>query len=239
MFGFPSTIVIRKLSIVVVGMAVLPLSSAGCSQIFQPTATLTPTSTATLTPTFTATFTPTFTLTSTPTFTPTDTATPTITLTPTPVYNAPGSYAMKNKCTVISWSVSLLGMYGQALQSFPVSLTFCIIYVFVGKDYSMTYELYYVLTPPNFDMDVYKTIVNNPKNIFLTDDKKNRYEYEYYRGCVGTELKTHLKAVSCEGGFLFPKAKPGATSFTFHYIEDGWKSIDYYIADIVLINPRK
>lgn len=97
----------------------------------------------------------------------------------------------------------------------------------------MTFGIYYLITPPKFDIFVHKATDENKKDIRLSDDKKNQYLFLQAKGCA---VRAKLKAASCDGWFLFPPAKPDAKSFIFHYPISG---TDYKIEDIVLLNPKK
>gem|GEM_PF-5247388 len=194
--------------------------------IAPPTLTPTPTATSTFTATWTSTDTPT----PTNTLTPTETPTSTITLTPTPVYNAPGNYPMKNKCHYLYFGVRDRGMV------YPASLTVCLMNVAIYQDGRMEFDMYYaVVPPPNFEGDVSIVIPGNDRRIALTDNIQNTYAFTSFGGCTNSDLKTSKNTKACNGWFLFPPAKPGATKFTFRY---PWIRTIYLFEDIVFISSQ-
>ncbi len=207
-----------------VGSCLFLAIASGCSMIAPPT--LTPTATPTFTPTFTSTDTPT----PTNTLTPTDKPTPTITLTPTPVYNAPGNYPMKNKCIYLYFGVMDRG------KGYAASLTVCLMNVNIYQDGRMEFDMYYaVVPPPNFEGDVSVLIPGNDRRIALTDNINNTYAFTSFGGCTNKDIKTTKTPKACNGWFVFPPAKPGATSFTFRY---PWFRTIYLFKDIVFISSQ-
>jgi hypothetical protein len=218
------------------GLCLILLAASGCGIINPPT----PTPTATATATSTLTSTPTCTQTPTFTLTPTDTPTSTITLTPTPVYNAPGNYPIKDKCLFFSIAqvpydpCYLPECYHEPIVAYG-NITVCLGYVLVYENLNMEFGVFYSLsTSKGFTGDVSKAADTNNHAVFLTDNNSRAYEHIQVGGCATTKLKTS-KTKSCSGWFLFPPAKPGATSFVFHYSLPGRWPKDM-LTDIVLIS---
>jgi len=216
----------------------IAIAAGGCSTIAPP-----PTPTPTATPTFTSTCTPTRTNTPTFTPTPTDTLTPTITLTPTPVFNAPGTYAMKNKCaSIVRYHYETTGCYLPECYTDPVEyydiLMVCVTYVTVYENIAMEFGVYYSLSPMGgYSGTLSRGADTNNRAIFLMDDIGNKYPHSKNGGCVTSDLRTRGKPNSCSGWFLFPPAQSGATSFKFFYSPYlGWEKA--VIEGIVLVNPK-
>jgi hypothetical protein len=171
----------------------------------QDTAAPAPTDTPTDTPADTATYTPSKTKTPTTTSTATDTPTITPTFTPTLPYNAPGTYAFK-KCTSYKPDPNRSRYIDQ--------VNLCLTSVTIEDNGAMRFNVKwgaYADANFNVQLDTYA----GDTSIVLVDNLENEYRHTQEGGCAATPTQLTHSHPDCSGWFLFPAAKPGATSFAF------------------------
>ncbi|MGB7537562.1 MAG: hypothetical protein WBM17_03405 [Anaerolineales bacterium] len=186
---------------------------AGC----QPAATPVPTETATETPTLTVSPTTTDTPTITPTNTETLTETPTFTQ--TPPYNVAGTYYIY-KCA----------RYTLKIAPLPIAVDFCVNTVNVHDDLTMQFNVSWKIDAPWYQVTKHSD-ADNP-DMFLEDNLGNRYKHTGTGGCAA-ETAVFQGAGTCAGWFIFPAAKPGATSFRFYDMDN-----KIFVDDIVLLDKK-
>jgi hypothetical protein len=184
---------------------------SGCQPAATPVPTFTPVDTSTLTITPTKTETPTITPTNTETFT----ATPTFTQ--TPPYNVAGTYYIY-KCA------------SYALEGAPITVSFCVNTVIVREDLTMQFNVSWKVNGSGYRVTKHSD-ADNP-DMFLEDNLGNRYKHTGTAGCVA-ETAVFPGGGTCAGWFIFPAAKPGATSFRFYDMDN-----NIYVDDIVLLDKK-
>ncbi|MFN2297519.1 MAG: hypothetical protein ACK2UB_01630 [Anaerolineales bacterium] len=164
-------------------------------------------------------------------------------------FNAPGSYAFSGRCLSIPLiSIDMVpvgGGPGQPPNLVPMtrfaSLSVCLTGVTVQEDRTMRFEIEYVLAPMQDETnEVWRESDQDNRNVYLTDDKDNRYDFLEAGGCAAQELRTQEEECRCSGWFLFPPAGPKAEMFGFHYApaeSDAHEGMDV-IQGIVLIQAE-
>lgn len=174
-----------------------------------------PSSTTTIKPTPTATLPPPPTATDTPTRLPTETETPTATVTPNTVQ--PGLYSA-NGCVR-----QIFGEFAAA------QIEFCVISIEVDRNGFMTFIVTWTAyMPPR--VTIRKGA--DESNMYLTDELGNRYDHIATSGSAGSEFNFALSGDTTQGVFIFPRARPDATIFTFHDDDNHDE-----IPNLVLVNP--
>jgi hypothetical protein len=144
-----------------------------------------------------------YTPTSTPTVTPTFAPAYTRTADPNKEYNEPGTYWIY-KCKPYPTGGNFSG---------ADSVTFCLNTIVVNEDRTMKINVNWkVLTTGDF----IKPSDNNNPNIFLTDNLGNQYRYSQAGGCAAAEFRFYKPGNDCNGWFMFPAPRPGATSFRYN-----------------------
>jgi hypothetical protein len=182
----------------------------GCQAFATPTQI--PTTSPTDTQTFTLTKTSTKTYTPTITSTATESPTPTLTFTKTLAYNLPGIYYIY-KCAIFY-------PFTELPKSF---IMFCVQSVKVYPDSTMQFNVTWALGGDTYYgryTNIYK--ITDPTNHcnFIVDNLGNEYSHIGVGGAAANmDIISANKPSS--GWFLFPPAKPRATSFTFRSICDG------------------
>jgi hypothetical protein len=183
----------------------LLVSGCGPGKLFGPT--LTPTSTETPTPTntftSTLTYTPTLTLTPTNTLTPTITLTPTLTFTATKAHNLPGTYALSSSCKLIK------------LPSLEITIDMCVFSVIIQENGNMQFNIAWT---PHLDKSDFQYVIKysdeGNRNMYVTDDLGNRYDYIGLSGAAGIDAKVRDRE-TIVGSYIFPPSK-GGTAFRFY-----------------------
>jgi len=189
-----------------------------------PTVTFTPLPTPTQTQKPTATTVPTDTQTPTPEASPTPKASPTTAASPTPGITASPTYAF-----------NLPGYYATGgCQTYKIywkySIDFCVESVEVRNDGRMVYVVSWTVHCPEQGWVIKYPDTYNHK-MYIMDNLGNQYDFTEVGGTAAQkiEMKNGDTAI---GIFIFPPAKPGATSFTFY---DHQQQVE--IGGIVLVNP--
>jgi hypothetical protein len=180
----------------------------------QDTAAPAPTETPTDAPADTATYTPSKTKTPTTTPTATDTPTHTPTFTPTLPYNEPGTNYF-NSCASYKPDPNKSKNVGM--------VNFCITAVTIEDDHTIrffiTWKMLYKRGSYSYyvDLEVYQ----GDPNTVLLDNLDNEYRHFREGGCALGPTILNVQAPDCNGWFLFPAAKSGATSFAFVDLKHG------------------
>jgi hypothetical protein len=128
--------------------------------------------------------------------------TPTPTATATPANNLPGTYVLQGQCIVIPVDDAR----GDA----------CIESVDVRSDGRMQFNFAWTahVQGTRWQWLIKYSDVGN-RNMYVTDNLGNRYDHVELGGEAPKDSKFY-EGQTIRGWFLFPPAKPGAMSFTFH-----------------------
>ncbi len=126
------------------------------------------------------------------------TAAPTPTDTPIPVYSAPGHYTFDNKCKLAIDQIPI----GFPPKFRIAEMWVCAKGVLVDSDGAMWFDVEYELTPAEPDQgEVWREPKRGNRNIFLTDDLGNRYEFLEVGSCAVDDIRSAGETFHCMGWF--------------------------------------